>query len=381
MSDTAPTTDIGMSSGVTSPSTIHRMAAWTPFLTIAVPTLNEAEYIEGCLASLVRQWPASDCEILVLDGGSTDGTQALVEAFSQRFAPPGYPTVRLLHNPRRIQSAAMNLAASLASARSKIMVRADAHAVYPADFVRSCVSALLSQGATSVVVPMRNEAQPAHGLQRAIAAAQSSRVGNGGAAHRGNAASAFVDHGHHAVFDLAFFRSIGGYDQSFTHNEDAEYDLRVARAGGRIWMNGAAPVVYYPRKQLDALARQYFRHGGGRARTLLKHGVRPRLRQMAPLAVLGASVAAVASAPFAPTLAAGALVYPAACLGWAATTAARRRDPWLLAGAPALIVMHMAWAAGFVATVLKARRRRFDATSVGLTGGAFSPPPAHREPG
>jgi succinoglycan biosynthesis protein ExoA len=210
---------------------------------------------------------------------------------------------------------------------------------------------------------MRNEARAGLGMQRAIAAAQSSRLGNGGAAHRTGTISGFVEHGHHAAFDRAFFLSLGGYDESFTHNEDAELDVRAVAAGGRIWMCAEAPVQYFPRTGLKALAAQYVRHGRGRARTLLKHRRRPKLRQMAPVAALSVCAAGVAVAPVYPSVAAGALSYPLICLGWGAAKALRKRDPWLGATGAALMVMHIAWAIGFLRGVAQ-----------GVLGGAARAP-------
>ena len=329
-------------------------AAAHPFVAIVVPALNEAGYIEACLATLMRQWPAAACEILVMDGGSSDATVALVEAFAARHPAPDHPAIRVLPNPHRIQSAAVNLAARLASPRATIIIRADAHAQYPAGFIRRCVGDLLRTGATSVVVPMRNQAQPGLAVQRAIAVAQSSRLGNGGSAHRARPRSGFVDHGHHAAFDRAFFLSLGGYDESFTHNEDAELDHRAALAGGRVWMCAEEPVVYFPRKTLGALAKQYFRHGGGRARTLLKHRLRPRPRQMAPIGALGATVLGVLAAPVFPPALLLALLHPAVCLTWGVGQALRLRDPSVVAAGPALMTMHLGWAAGFLRTLMRA---------------------------
>jgi len=319
-----------------------------PLICIAIPTLNEAAYIHDCLISLMMQWPQDSVEILVLDGGSTDRTVEIVESLSLQ-----YPCLRLVHNPRRIQSAAVNLAARIASPRARILVRADAHCVYPSGFLQRCVGEMLRVGATSVVVPMRNEAREGLAVQRAIAVAQSSRLGNGGAAHRTGAASGFVDHGHHAVFDRDFFLSIGGYDETFTHNEDAEFDHRAVQAGGRVWMCREAPVVYFPRKNFSGLARQYFRHGRGRARTLLKHRLRPRPRQMAPVVAFGLLLGGLLSAPFAGPLALSVLAYPLLCLSWGARQAFAQRDSHLLLTGPVLITMHMSWASGFLTNVLR----------------------------
>ena len=315
-----------------------------PFVSIVVPTLNEEHYIEACLNSLVGQWPEGFYEILIMDGGSTDRTKQIVASFCER-----YPAVVLQANPRRIQSAAMNLAAQHASQQATLLVRADAHALYPPDFITRCVAALVANNATSVVVPMHTRARPGAGLQTSIAAAQSSRLGNGGAAHRVGANSGFVEHGHHAVFDRAFFCSIGGYDESFTHNEDAELDVRAIEAGGRIWMCAESPVTYYPRDRLGRLARQYFRHGAGRARTLRKHRLKPKPRQMIPVVALAGCAAGVITAPFVPMLALFALIYPATCLSWGVHGAINRRDPRMLAGGLALMTMHLSWATGFLA--------------------------------
>jgi hypothetical protein len=74
---------------------------------------------------------------------------------------------------------------------------------------------------------------------------------------------AFVDHGHHALMEIAAFRAVGGYDPDFAHNEDAELDHRLRAAGYDIWLTGRTAITYFPRRALPALARQYFNFGRG----------------------------------------------------------------------------------------------------------------------
>jgi succinoglycan biosynthesis protein ExoA len=322
-----------------------------PFVTIVVPTLNEEHYIEACLESLVEQWPSHACEILVVDGGSHDRTEEIVATFRVQ-----HPIVRILHNPARIQSAAVNLAAQQAATEAAILVRADAHALYPPDFVKRCVAALQEHESTSVVVPMVTRANSTVATQHAIAAAQSSRLGNGGAAHRVGGASRYVDHGHHAAFDLAFFRGIGGYDERFTHNEDAELDVRAAKFGGRIWMCTEAPVIYYPRDRFDRLAQQYYRHGRGRAYTLQKHRMKPKPRQMIPVFALIGCAGGVMIAPILPDIAVLSLCYPLLCLSWGLTQMFARRDRRLATSGVALMAIHLSWAIGFIVGAAQSRR-------------------------
>ena len=316
------------------------MTAFLPFFSIAIPALNEESYIERALSSLLDQIGSNEAEILVLDGGSHDRTRDIVSRIAI-----DHPIVRLIDNPGRTQSAGCNLAAMLADPRSRILIRADAHATYPRDFLEHTVQALLQTGATSVVVPMRTVGiKP---LQRAIAATQNSRLGNGGSGHRRTGTSRFVDHGHHAAFDLAFFRFLGGYDPGFTHNEDGELDVRSLKAGGRIWLCAEAVIDYFPRKTFRQLARQYFRHGRGRARTTSKHGLPLKLRQCAPLIILASLVSCLLT-PVIPWMGLPTTLYLVICIAWSLPPATKRHDPALLLMGPAAIVMHLSWAIGFI---------------------------------
>jgi glycosyltransferase involved in cell wall biosynthesis len=66
-------------------------------LSIILPTYNNERTIEECLRSIARQdWPPSDYEILLLDGGSTDGTLRIARGFS----------LTIIDNPARNEEAA-----------------------------------------------------------------------------------------------------------------------------------------------------------------------------------------------------------------------------------------------------------------------------------
>lgn len=315
--------------------------ALSTFVTVVIPALNEEAHIATCVTNLLKQLEEYDGEVMVLDGGSMDSTRSIVVELMQ-----WHSKLKLVDNPKRLQSVACNTAARLADARATVMLRVDAHAIYPDNFVKLCLHALQVSKASSVVVPMHTLGYT--GFQRAVAAAQNSKLGNGGSVHRSGGGSSFVDHGHHAAFNLAFFRKIGGYNESFSHNEDAELDLRSNRTGGSVWMCREAAITYIPRSTPAELNRQYLRHGAGRARTLLLHGVWPRLRQMAPLALLMVIIFCAGMAPIFPFMLTFPLAYGMACTGWGFLSAIRHKDLWLLAMGPAAIIMHLSWATGFL---------------------------------
>jgi succinoglycan biosynthesis protein ExoA len=156
---------------------------------------------------------------------------------------------------------------------------------------------------------------------------------------------------------MDLFRAVGGYDEAFVANEDAELDLRLAAAGARIWLTGELVVGYVPRGTPRRLFRQYLNYGDGRARTLLRHRARPKPRQVLPALV----APAVLVAPLglgAPALAVPALVWAAACLGYGLWLGAKARDPAAAVSGPAAMVMHLGWSIGFWRGLLGAGARR-----------------------
>jgi len=318
---------------------------------VVIPTLNEAAHIEACIRSLLAgEDRLRAAEIIVADGGSTDRTRTIVEDLRGEF-----PNLRVLDNPKRLQSAAINLAAREAGAGRSILVRCDAHAIYPAGYVMQVADSLKRRGVASVVVPM--DAQGKTCFQKANAWIVDSPLGSGGSAHRGGRKSMFVDHGHHAGFDLQTFLHVGGYDETFSHNEDAEFDARLRAAGGRIFLDADIRLAYMPRATVSTLARQYFNYGKGRARTLMKHGEKPRLRQLIPPATLVACVLGFVLAP----LTLWSLILPAGylaalVLASLVITVKHRSACGLLAGV-ASATMHMSWSAGLFRQFLKGNRR------------------------
>ncbi|MFO1220329.1 MAG: glycosyltransferase family 2 protein [Burkholderiaceae bacterium] len=322
---------------------------------VVVPTLNESEHVATVLRQLGADTADPDLLYVVADGGSTDGTQSLVRDLMTRM-----PRLRLLHNPHRLQSAAVNLAVARYGAGARVLVRCDAHAGYPGGYVRRLVDALDRHGADSIVVPMDSVGRSC--LGRAVAWVSDTVVGSGGSTHRGGRESGWVDHGHHAAFRMSSFVRTGGYDASFSHNEDAELDCRQRALGSRIFLDAEIRMQYYPRDTWRGLWRQYFNYGRGRARTVRKHPESLRLRQFAVPAHVGVSVLALALAPWWPLLLLWPLLYALALIATAISIATKRRSLCGVLAAPAAAVMHTAWALGFLGGWLTSGDRRWRAT-------------------
>jgi succinoglycan biosynthesis protein ExoA len=322
----------------------------TSGLLIVIPCLNEEAHLPGLLALLCAEPAAAGARIVVADGGSTDASAEIVRAASAKDA-----RITLLSNPKRIQSAAVNLAVARYSVDAETLIRVDAHARYPTDFLTRLIDAANETGADTVTISMRAASEQEECFQTAAAAAQNSVLGAGGSPHRKGGERRWVDHGHHALFKLATYRAAGGYDETFTHNEDAELDARIRARGGKILLAADILIDYFPRKTAGALARQYFGYGRGRARTVTKHKETLKLRQLAPLAVAPVIMLA-ALAPLSLWAGGPALLWLALCLGYGILLGIReRRFCAAFAGIPAAI-MHATWSAGFLTEILAPTR-------------------------
>jgi glycosyltransferase involved in cell wall biosynthesis len=303
--------------------------------------LNEEQYLGACLDAISAQENANVVEILVVDGGSADRTREVASR---------YPKVSVLDNPRRIRPAGLNVA--IAAAQAEIFVRVDGRTEIAPDYVACCVSALQRTGAAVVGGPMRYAASGA--VQRGIAVAMTSRLGAGPAAFRRvDRGAGFVDTVYLGTFRTEVIRRLGGYDEWFGGNEDAELNHRCREAGG-VWLDPEIRSSYAVREGLRALFKQFRRYGRARATTIRKHPRSLSVRQLAvPALVVGLASPwrrKVLAAYLSVVVARGAIL-------------ARRDLPASPAFVAALPVMHAGWAVGFAERILRSGPKVTDSGS------------------
>lgn len=316
---------------------------------IVVPCLNEASHITGLVSALRTQISDLKAQIVIADGGSIDGTRKLVKQIAS-----SNDDITLLDNPKRLQSAALNLAVQQFGQGCKYVIRIDAHGTYPADYCHTLVAEAEDKKADAVVVSMRTVGTNI--ISDAAAAVQNSRLGNGGSKHRAQAQGQWIDHGHHALMRIDAFEAVGGYDELFSHNEDAELDYRLGTAGYRVWLTAKTEMIYYPRSSFGALFLQYLNYGKGRARNLLKHRVWPKIRQSVPLLVFPAVIFMALQPIFGALSVLPAAVWVSVCIGYGVALSIRTSQPKLLLAGVSAIVMHFAWSLGFWLQLVSHRR-------------------------
>jgi glycosyltransferase involved in cell wall biosynthesis len=218
-------------------------------------------------------------EVLVVDGGSTDGTAAVAEAVLAGADLDG----RVINNSAGTTPS--NLNAGLAAARGDVLCRVDARSVIPPDYVRLCVETLAARpdvvvtGGAQIAVPPSDTT-----LGRGIARALNNRLTMGGASYRSGARSGPTDTVYLGAFRKGELRAAGGWNEAMLSNQDFELNRRLGR-DGLVWFDSRLEVGYVPRGSLRALGRQYHRFGRWKVRYWQVTGDAPRPRQVAMLLV------------------------------------------------------------------------------------------------
>jgi len=303
-------------------------------VSIVLPTFQERAFVVDCLRSLLAQQGPKIVEILVVDGGSTDGTRDLVEKF-------GAP-VRLVDNPRVSAAAAMNV--GIAAAVGSIICRADAHTIYAPDYVDRCVAVLEETGATNVGGRMTPVGTTRFG--RAVAAVTSHPFGMGPGAFHYATDRRQVDTVYLGCWRRQDLVDLGGYDEDGLQwaAEDQELNLRIRQAGGRVVLDPSIRSWYFPRDTPRALARQYHNYGIAKASTLVKHHTLPTWRPLAPAALV--AVTAIGIVARKPVALAPAVAHLALCGGLGLRLSKEPGvDPARAAAATA--ICHWTYGAGF----------------------------------
>ena len=320
-----------------------------PRVTIAMPAYNEERYIEACIASVQAQdYPRDLIEIVIADGRSTDRTREILARLADAD-----PRIRVIDNPARLQAA--GLGQIVKQATGDVLVRMDVHCEYAPDYVRKCVETLDNTGADNVGGAQRAKAKTF--FQRALCAALTSPLGVGGAKYRSADAEGFVDTVFLGAFRRRVFETVGLWDPGAITNEDAELNQRILDSGGQIYLSRDIVVHYFPRDSFKTLAKQYYKYGRGRARTLLKLGSFPNLRPLAPFAMVVGATALVALPPLWPVAPAAFAAY-ALATGAEAVRVAGKLGPAAVPLAWAMFpVLHISHGIGFAAGLLQYSRK------------------------
>jgi len=325
-----------------------------PSVSIIIPCFNEQTTIRSLLEAIYAQtYPRADLEVVIADGMSTDGTRAEIAAFADSHP---HLHIAVVDNVKRTIPAGLNCA--LKEAQGEIIVRLDAHSMPYPDYVERCVADLETGLGENVggVWEIRPGAETWVAQSIAVAAAHPLGVGDAFYRHAGK--PALVDTVPFGAFKRELLALVGFFDETLLTNEDYEFNARIRKSGGKVWLDPSIRSVYFARATLPGLAKQYSRYGFWKARMLRRYPNTLRWRQGLPplfvLSLIGLGSAGIFLPLFRVLLAAEIVLYAFALTAAGVQAAFKQKKFSLVIGLPlAISYMHFCWGSGFLWSMIR----------------------------
>lgn len=224
-------------------------------VSIIIPVFNEEKYIVNCINSVLTfEIPEGvEIEILIADGQSTDRTVNIIhEQYGQ------YSNFKVIDNPARYQANGINKALKVAS--GEYIMRLDAHAIYPSNYLTLCFEASEKTGAENtggIVITLKGGDGFEAGLVQAMT---THKFGVGDSAFRTEEKADFVDTVPFGFFKKAIFDKIGYLDERLVRCQDYEFNRRIGASGGKLWLDSNIQIQYFNQPTLSKFyAKQFYK--------------------------------------------------------------------------------------------------------------------------
>ncbi|WP_324664332.1 glycosyltransferase [Haloarcula sediminis] len=258
-----------------------------PFVTVVVVTYNSAATVGETLSSLADQtYPDDRYELLVVDGGSTDDTEALAAEYGAAFHAVEGGTIGACRN-RGIDLADGDYAAFT-----------DSDCAVPATWLRSHVDRIADAGDHIAGVGGPNRPFPSDPpFAKLVGSLQGTVFGSGGSPQ-----SHAIDRVRevrsvaccNVLYDAAVFEQ-HRFDGDINVGEDAEFHFRLSEAGHRFLFDPAIAVSHHLSATFGAFCKKSRSYGYAMARIQRRHGKVIRWYSALPsLALFGGSLASLA---------------------------------------------------------------------------------------
>jgi succinoglycan biosynthesis protein ExoA len=329
-----------------------------PLVSVIIPCYNEQDTIFMLLEAIAHQTVASDqMEIIIADGMSTDQTRLKIMEFQE--SNHGI-NIKVIDNHKKIIPAALNQGIAVSS--GDYIIRLDAHSIPYPDYIERCISALVEGKGENIggvweIKP--SGLDKATCMARGIAAAAAHPLGVGDAHYRHTKQARYVDTVPFGAFHRSLFDRIGNFDESLVTNEDYEFNVRIKKSGGRIWLDPAIRSIYFARSTYRQLVRQYWRYGFWKGQMLLRYPSTLRWRQALPPMMVTGLLILLALMPwiivtrwlFWILIA----IYLIALVIASMRTSYEIRDWKIIFSMPmAIVIMHLFWGSGLIWSFLQA---------------------------
>lgn len=266
-------------------------------VTIICPIYNEEKFIAKCIESILGQdFPQDELEILLIDGMSSDNTRQIISQYTAQHS-----NIQLIDNPNRTVPYALNI--GIREAKGDVIIRLDAHCKYPENYVSTLSQKLTELNADNVGGVWKTLPANDSCIALAIAIASSHPFGVGDSKHKTGATQIIeVDTVPFGCYRREVFDRIGLFDTDLTRNQDDEFNARLIKNGGKIFLIPDIVIEYTARETISKMRKMYYQYGLFKPLVNKKLGKAATTRQFFPLMFLIGLVIGAIVSPFSKVL-------------------------------------------------------------------------------
>lgn len=189
---------------------------------------NEADALSGLFKDIsLQDYPHNKIEVVFVDSMSTDKTYEMMEKFKETGY--GFRNISIVQCMKKNQASSWN--AALMTARGDVIIRVDAHARIPKDFVSRNIMNL-EDGENVVGGGRPNITSDISSWKLTLLAAEDSLFGSSVASYRRpSAQKEYLDSLFHAAYRREVIAKVGGFNENLGRTEDNEFHYRIRKAG------------------------------------------------------------------------------------------------------------------------------------------------------
>ena len=227
-------------------------------VSLCVIAYNEEKVLNGLFRNIATQsYPHEKIEVILVDSNSTDSTRAMMEDFKNTDYK--FKRVSIVQNDKLRQASAWNCA--LCVAKGDVIIRIDAHAQIPRDFIRKCVENL-EEGENIVGGGRPNIVDNETSWKLTLLAAEESLFGSSIAEYRRpTEKKEYHDSLFHAAYRREVFEKVGGFNESLGRTEDNELHYRIRQAGYKMCSCPDIISFQHTRSSLRRMIKQKYGNG------------------------------------------------------------------------------------------------------------------------
>jgi glycosyltransferase involved in cell wall biosynthesis len=227
-----------------------------PIVSIIIPCRNEELWIGRCIDSVLNtDYPKELLELFIVDGLSSDKTVEIALQYGLK-----YPFIKVLKNEKRIFPSAVNL--GYVNSIGEVIVILGAHATYELNYISKCVKYLFELDADNVGGVLNTVGLNKSVIGTAITNVLSSSFGVGNSTFRtGSDKIIEVDTVFGGCYRRSVFERIGNFNENLVSTSDMDFNTRLKRSGGKIFLVPEISATYYTRSTFPKYLKNNFRNG------------------------------------------------------------------------------------------------------------------------